>query len=276
MLISSVCRYEDFASDWYGSWARELKLHDGAAATGQLFQRKDWEWCAIARALEERGMLVAGKSGCGFAVGTEPLACAFAARGVHILATDQPMAPGESAWAANNEHAASLDALYHPTLIDQAVFQECVRFRPVDMRSLNTPWEQTFDFIWSSCSLEHLGTLEAGMSYVLEAMRLLKPGGIAVHTTEYNVSSNQETIEEGGNVIYRQQDLERLAGRLRRIACGLSRLDLYAGDGGPDMDFDYPPYFTHGRHHIKLLLGDYVATSILLIIRKGDAENQPT
>jgi SAM-dependent methyltransferase len=276
MLLSSVCRYEHFFSDWYQRWAPRLKLDRtdiDPNSTVALVQRKAWEWCAIAQALEERGMLVPGKSGCGFAVGTEPLASAFASHGVRILATDQPIQDGLTTWAAGNQHAASLEALYHPAIIDGETFRRNVRFRPVDMRDLALPWEEAFDFIWSSCSFEHLGTLEAGMQYVLDAMDLLKPGGLAVHTTEFNLSSNQETVEAGSNVIYRRQDLERLEGHLRRRACGLSQLDLHGGDHQHDIEFDYPPYFTHGRNHVKLLLDGYVATSVVIIIRKGRPED---
>ena len=111
------------------------------------------------------------------------------------------------------------------------------------------------------------------MTYVLKAMELVKPGGFAVHTTEFNLSSNLETIEEGNNVIYRRQDLERLDGRLRSLSCGLSQLDLYGGDHQYDVEFDYPPYSTHGRNHVKLLLDDYVVTSVIMIIRKGQPES---
>jgi SAM-dependent methyltransferase len=274
--MSSVCRYEHFFADWYQRWAPRLKLDRpdlDPNSTVALVQRKAWEWCAIAQAMEERGMLVPGKSGCGFAVGTEPLPSSFAARGVQILATDQPLTASVTPWATGNQHAASLEALYHPDIIDLETFERNVRFKPVDMRDLDLPWETTYDFIWSSCSLEHLGTLEAGMTYVLKAMELVKPGGVAVHTTEFNLSSNLETVEEGANVIYRRQDLERLDGRLRRLSCGLSQLDLYGGDHQYDIEFDYPPYFTHGRNHVKLLLDGYVATSVIMVIRKGQPEN---
>jgi hypothetical protein len=73
--------------------------------------RKAWEWCAIADALHQRGMLQPERTGAGFAVGTEPLASAFAARGVSILATD--LGTDEAGWINTNEHASSLDALFH-------------------------------------------------------------------------------------------------------------------------------------------------------------------
>jgi hypothetical protein len=276
MLASTVCRYEHFFSDWYERWAPRLKLNTpdiDPNAKDSVVQRKAWEWCAIAQALEEREMLRPGRSGCGFAVGTEPLPSAFAERGVSILATDQPLAGTANAWADSNQHAASLDALFKSDIIDAETFRKNVQFRPIDMRDLALPWPDKFDFVWSSCSFEHLGSLELGMTFVLTAMELVKPGGVAVHTTEFNLSSNVETVEHGFNVIYRQQDLERLDTRLRRLSCALSRLDLYGGDHQYDIEFDYPPYFTHGRQHVKLLLDNYVSTSVVLIIRKGHPED---
>lgn len=240
------------------------------AVAGSIVQRKDWEWCAIAQAIEERGMLEPGRSGCGFAVGTEPLSSTFAACGARILATDQPNENGTTRWSVGNQHAVSRQAVHHPEIIELADFNERVSFRPVDMRHLSLPWSEAYDFVWSSCSLEHLGSLEAGMNFIIDAMKLVKPGGIAVHTTEFNVSSNTTTVEFGSNVIYRRQDLETLDARLRAHSCGMSQLDLYCGDHQHDLEFDYPPYFTHGRQHIKLLLGGYVATSVLMIIRKGE------
>ena len=61
-----------------------------------------------------------------------------------------------------------------------------------------------FDFVWSVCSLEHLGSLEAGERFVMAAMRCLKPGGIAVHTTEYNLDATGPTLEDGPTVLYQR------------------------------------------------------------------------
>ena len=123
-----------------------------------------------------------------------------------------------------------------------------------------------FDFVWSSCSLEHLGSLEAGARFVLDSLSLLKRGGIAVHTTEFNCSSNERTVEVGGCVIYRRRDLEELACRVRRVGCWMEAWDFDPGDSEADVIFDYPPYYTHGRHHTKLLIDDYVVTSAVMII----------
>jgi hypothetical protein len=274
MLTSTICRYEHFQTDWYQKQATSLPLsHYGIDPVGapQRPHRKAWEWCAISQALAERGMLQAGRTGCGFAVGMEPLPSSFAAKGVAILATDQAATNEAEGWRATGQHAASLDALYRPELIDRPSFDQRVRFQPSDMRDLRLPWKERFDFLWSSCSIEHLGSLEAGMKFVEQAMQLLVPGGWAMHTTEINVASNDETLMTGDSLIYRQKDIEELDRRLRRIGCGLSRCDFYAGDHPFDLDYDVPPYGGPERQHIKLLLGGHVTTSMLLIARRGIA-----
>jgi SAM-dependent methyltransferase len=263
---------------WYVRWAEILKLEpDSLTLDGSVrnISRKAWEWCAIAAVLEERAMLEAGRTGLGFAVGNEPLPSAFARHGVSVLGTD--LASDEAGWALTGEHAKSAEHLFHPDLVDRSAFDRCVRFQPADMRDLTGFASASFDFVWSSCSFEHLGSLHAGIQFVLDAMRLVKPGGVAVHTTEFNVGSNTDTWESGGSVIYRKQDIEELGYRLRRTSSGLEQVDFEAGTHRYDIEYDYPPYFKHGRKHVKLLLGPHISTSILLVIRKGDEvdANQP-
>ena len=132
------------------------------------------------------------------------------------------------------------------------------------MRNLNLPWGETFDFLWSSCSIEHLGNLQAGMDFVKQAMGLLNPGGIAVHTTEFNVSSNDETLAEGPFVIYRKRDIEQLDYDLRRFDRALGRCDFFAGDHPADIEFDKDPFGgIQQLTNIKLSLGGHVATNII-------------
>jgi hypothetical protein len=194
---------------------------------------------------------------------------AFAAEGVSVLGTDLGL--DEGGWTSTNQHAASLEALYHPPIVSRETFASNVQFEPADMTDISTLSGKNFDFVWSSCAFEHLGSLGAGLHFVMNAMQLVKPGGFAVHTTEYNVSSNGETMTSGPNVIYRRRDIEDLGYALRGIGCALERPDFDAGSDRHDIEFDYPPYWINNRKHIKLLLGPYVATSVILVIKKGTA-----
>jgi len=123
-----------------------------------------------------------------------------------------------------------------------------------------------FDFVWSSCAFEHLGSLEAGLRFVKRTMDCLRPGGVAVHTTEFNLSSNTDTLEAGGTVLYRRCDIEALAAQLAAAGHELE-LDFDPGNGPADHHVDLPPY--QAELHLKLQIGSYVSTSFGLIIGKS-------
>jgi hypothetical protein len=126
----------------------------------------------------------------------------------------------------------------------------------------------TFDFIWSSCSFEHLGSLGAGLKFVEASSDLLKPGGIAAHTTEFNVSSDDDTWTSGETVLFRRRDIEELAERLASRSVILRKVNFDAGEHIFDREHDFPPWYVNGRQHVKLKLGDFVVTSILLVCEK--------
>jgi hypothetical protein len=145
-------------------------------------------------------------------------------------------------------------------------FVERVAFREVDMRVIPEDL-RGFDFLWSSCALEHLGGLPCGIDFVMNAMDCLKPGGVAVHTTEFNCESDDATVETGHSVIYRKRDLLALAGRLAAMGHTIEPFDFDLGDTEADHYVDEPPYA--GRTHLKLRLGGFTSTSFGLIIRKA-------
>ncbi len=263
MLKSVICRYEHFTTDWLKFWAKQI--HPDRKEVH--LHRKLWEFCAISQALYERGMLEQGRSGLGFAVGKEPLPSLFASFGVSVLATDLHKGAGTSFEAAG-QHAGALDDIFVPQLIARSDFNHRVRFEPADMRDLTRFPDASVDFVWSSCAMEHLGTLQAGAEFVLGTTRLLRPGGLSIHTTEYNVGSTRDTIECGQDVYYRSSDLQEIAANLRFHRCYLEPLDLDPGTDTYDLDYDAPPW-TRGRPHLKLILHGYVCTSALLIIAKS-------
>ena len=74
-----------------------------------------------------------------------------------------------------------------------------------------------YDFTWSSYALEHLGSLRRGLQFFEQQLECLGPGGVAAHTTEFNISSRLRTVRVGPNVAYRRRDIERLVRRMRRL-----------------------------------------------------------
>lgn len=284
VVRSMLCRQEDFSSSWYKRWKQ--RIANGAPtlkAEGQVvwgavwdgmkndktMHRKLWEWCVIAQALEERGLLTPDHKGIGFAVGLEPLASLFAVRGVELLASDFHGETANTNWGATGQLGNSLADIHWPGILDFKDFNSRVSYQNIDMRDLTQIPPVYFDFSWSSCSFEHLGSLEAGFEFLINSLKCLKRGGIAIHTTEFNVSSNEDTIEVGDSVIYRKKDIEAFDLRLRKLGCAIEALDFNAGSEQHDIAFDYPPFYTHGRQHIKLKLGEHVSTSMVIIIRKA-------
>ena len=261
MLRSQLCTEEQFRTSWHRKWIGKLGL------TPRL-HRKAWELCYIPQAFHERSMLGPGKRGLGFAVGSEPLPALFARLGCSILATDQERDAAEtSGWVATNQHADSLASLNRSGICPSEDFERLVCFLPVDMNQI-PPGLTGFDFLWSCCSFEHLGSIELGKRFVVNAMECLRPGGIAVHTTEFNVSSNTDTVDHSGTVIYRRQDIQALADELTSLGHEVAPLDFNSGKGFADHYVDLPPY--KQDIHLKLELAGYVTTSIGLIIRKGE------
>ncbi|MDL9999597.1 hypothetical protein QTI24_13340 [Variovorax sp. J22P240] len=281
-IASMICRQQDFSSEWYRRWTQQIAdaapdlPQDQVAVWGPVWQgmrgkwlhRKLWEWSAVAQALEERDMLRPGRAGIGFAVGQEPLPSLFAARGVDLVASDFHSDGSREAWAETGQLGDSLKTICWPKILSEAEFGACARYRNIDMRNLGEVPKEAYDFNWSSCSFEHLGSLEAGLQFLIDSLECLKPGGIAVHTTEFNVSSNDATVEIGDDVIYRRKDIEAFDLRLRGMGCGIESLNFDPGHEQHDLAYDFPPWYTHGRQHLKLKIHGFVSTSILLIIRK--------
>lgn len=101
-------------------------------------------------------------------------------------------------------------------------------------------------------------------------IKCLKPGGIAVHTTEFNVSSNSDTVDNKSTVIFRKCDFEEMAINLKFAGHSID-LDFTLGDGEADKFVATPPY-EHNAPHLKNLKKNYVKTSYGLVIQKKVTE----
>ena len=256
---SSLCKQADFLREHHLKWCKIIKREPE-------FHRKQWEFVYILESLEQRGMIGAGKRGLGFAVGTEPAPAALCSFGCEIVATDiNPEAGTEKGWTQGNQLCFGLDDLNREGVCDADTFRRLCSYRPVDMNDIPDDLRD-FDFNWSSCSFEHLGSIEKGLNFLKNQLKTLKPGGWAIHTTEYNISSNDDTLEEENCVIFRHRDIEKVVGELRAEGHHVEELDYSLGWLPYDYKVDIPPYDL--APHLRLQLSKYVCTSIGLIIRK--------
>jgi len=230
-------------------------------------RRKVWEYCYALQGLTEQLGLRAAQRGLGFGVGREPLPSVFAARGIDVVATDQSLESAQgTGWIRSKEHAADVEQLIHPKICAPEQLKKHASFRAVDMNAI--PDDLTgFDFLWSSCALEHLGSIELGLRFIERAMGCLKPGGVAVHTTEFNLVSNDKTVDDQGTVLFRKRDLEELARRLTAQGALVLPLNCHPGSEPLDHHIDVPPY--KWVPHLRLMLGRYATTSVGIIVKRG-------
>lgn len=260
--MSQLCTAAQFTQPEFWRWCRALNLFPHR-------HRKVWEFCYILSVLEASGALQAGARAIGFGVGREPVPALLAKLGLSVLATDLPHDASELAkWTTTDQHAGTLQALDHPAILPFDELRKRVAFRPVDMNAIPKDLRD-FDLCWSTCALEHLGSLEKGIEFIEASLSTLRPGGIAVHTTEFNISSNDKTIESPSLSIYRKCDIERLFQRLSSQGHRVAPLNLHLGSTVVDQHIDLPPY--NPDPHLKLRLMEFVTTSIGVTIQKVQA-----
>jgi len=262
--VSRLCRQEELETREYAHLCRELGI------APDHYERKNWEFFFVAQALSEERMLEKGRLGLGFGVGREKLVAYFAREGCKLLATDvEPDSAARKVWVESKQHCDGLQDLFSPGICDGETFRRHTRFEYVDMNRIPERLKQSrFDFTWSCCAFEHLGSIEQGKRFILDQMGCLRPGGIALHTTEFNLSSDVVTTERGPTVIFRKKDIEEMA-RLLRAEGHEIVIDYGVGNGVLDRYVDIPPYMSApDKRHLRLLLCQFVTTSIGLFIRK--------
>jgi len=260
--VIQLCTAEQMTGPLYDAWCR--KMH-----SPPRFSRKQWEFVYILEVLSRAGCLAPGKRGLGFGCGREPLVGLFASQGCDILATDLDAAQAnEKGWVDTGQHAGNQDLLFDRAreFCDREEFYRRVSFRNVDMNNIPKDLYGRYDFVWSACSFEHLGSLRHGMDFVREACRCLRPGGTAVHTTEFNLSSKTDTLETPSCSVYREGDIRKLAAELQAMGYELPGMNLNTGGNPVDRHIDVPPYGF--SPHLKLQLERFIITSVGLIIKK--------
>jgi SAM-dependent methyltransferase len=272
-LTGRLCRQSDIHQPWMRYWFSVLGIRPS-------YHRKPWENAFVLQALWEAGMLAPGRRGVGFAVGREQLPSILAAQGAEVLATDLDAGDVRAAsWASTNQNAGRVEDLHVPRVIGREDFLARCTFRAVDMNALPADLAGGFDFLWSSCSFEHLGSIERGLGFVEAAMACLKPGGVAVHTTEFRLDGDGPRRDHWETVLFGRAEMETLAARLAARGHAMAPIDYGPGRGLLDGYVDVPPF---GRHravgfapprppHLRLSVDGIPATSLGLVIRAGAA-----
>jgi 2-polyprenyl-3-methyl-5-hydroxy-6-metoxy-1,4-benzoquinol methylase len=269
-LAWQATQSEHFKTRWLLDTCKKLKI-------APLLHRKVWELAFILNTFEQTGKLQAGQRGIGFGCGEEDFPSYFASQGVSVLATDlAPDDPNATQWLQSRQHSVSRDKLFKPQLVSRTEFDRLVSFQNEDMTNISQSLSGGFDFCWSVCAFEHLGSIEKGLAFIENSMKLLRPGGVSVHTTEFNFQSNDDTVDNWPTVLFRKRDFEELASRLQQQGYIVPRLDFSVGEAPVDMFIDMPPY-PHDKNyyfesldpmHLKLMIDGFACTCYGLVVIK--------
>lgn len=253
--MSSIPNAIDWQQAWFQRWEQELHWSYPSAKHRKLF-----EFCVILETLEREGLLKYQKKGLGFGVGNEPVASILAKYKVKVLASDyDPETAKKHGWSSVHVGAAYRT----PEIIDEDAFNRYVSYREIDMNNIPNDVDG-FDFLWSSCSLEHLGSRQHGIEFVVNAMDCLNPGGIAVHTTEFSWGKGFDAYNLA---LYSEADLKNLRYCVESIGCTMDELSFASGNTPEDLYVSKEP---HGnvQPHLRLEIAGQKATSCLLVVRK--------
>jgi SAM-dependent methyltransferase len=269
-LKAKACTESDIRSPWVAFWTRELQM-------GVNYHRKCWELCYVPQILYNEGKLREGTRGLGFACGEEPLPSLFAKYGVEVVATDLEPARAEAqGWVKTNQHLSSFAKLRRRDICPDESRLEKIEGRYLDMNAIPADLHGQFDFCWSVCSLEHLGSIANGLNFIENSMLTLKPGGVSVHTLEFNINDG-DTVDNWPTVLFQKSNLLDVAERLKAKGFSVYDFDFDTGQGILDGFVDLPPFFEqqyplHNSHaHLKLSIDGFVCTSFGFIAKKPEA-----
>lgn len=171
--LNKVCRVGDAGNSlWRRSYA-DL----GFADDRQVFHRKVWEFNQALYGLRRLRRLAPQATALGIGCGHEELMYFFANRIARVIATDLY----EGSWIGGESDA---DVLAHPAKYAPFKYREDhLEVRRMDGLALDAE-TGTFDFVFCLSSIEHFGQLQDKLQALREMFRVLKPGGVAVLTTE--------------------------------------------------------------------------------------------
>lgn len=253
------CKVSDII-DWqdvdFQSTASLLRLSDKS--------RKMWEFIQVYRGLEHLGVLNPEAKGLGLGVGTEPLIYAFTNVCKEITATDLY---DSQTWTTA---AVSLNDVYAKSFLPYR--QDRLIVRNMSMTDIEYP-DESFDFVWSCCAIEHVNNFRELHRVYQEIHRVLKPGGIAALTTEFN-ATNLNSYEP--NMLFTDQYwIEQWFTGGNPVVQGLELLDhpdlsITPLPANEPLPRSQPPISS-----IQIYAYDIIINSLALFVRKNEDFSPP-
>ena len=258
--VCQPCTRAQFNEPVYARWAAEMQQP-------ALEDRRQWAEIFILQALERYGMLRPGAQGLG--VGARPWTgpAIMAARGCSLVVSDLRPSGDDSPATSPAALNAMVEDLRFPTICADDIFDRQVHARSATTTDLGAALT-AFDFAWSIGTLEHLGSIASAQSFMSDSIAALTLGGIAVHTTLLNSGSTMDTVDEASTVLFRRQDLERIAVDLVSRGHYVAQLAFDMGD--PPIEPESGAVLAPKDPELAAALDELCPVPFGLIVRRGD------
>ena len=250
--VSQLCTAAQFDEAAFLEIIQAMSLRPGRS-------RPHWEQAWIVSLLATEGLVATGKSGVAFDCGRERVGALLASRGVTVLGTGGDIVDDRAAEARRLQ-------LFYPEIVHIDDFDGLVSFAALDPREVRRLPPGVHDFCWSLGIPARLGSIDAALDFFESSLVTLRPGGLALHTFSFNLTSDAATWELPDLVVLRRRDIEALAARLAPAG---HRLLTFNTHPGLDTADETVKTEAHGAVGHRQRHGFAVVTSFGLAIRKA-------
>jgi Methyltransferase domain len=263
--LSKICD----AADWFDPEFQRViadELREPAR-----YHRKQWEFAMIFLTLEKLDYLDKNKVGLSMGGGCERVLYSIANKVKKLFVTD--LYSDENDWdTARTNDPKDFIISNKPFEVDDSKIEAI----SMDMRELKFD-DDSFDFCYSSCAIEHIGDYSDFITHLNEVYRVLKDGGIYVLTTEFLFSNN--TIKDKHNYYFSPSYLSNIILNSNLIPVydpfiGLTKHNINLPmPARPENYFSSEnsgtySFFCSNLPHVILLRGKHPFTSVSLILKK--------
>lgn len=250
--VSQLCTATQFSEGAFAEIA-------GAMALGTRLHRSIWEAVWIASVLATHGCVVPGKRALGLGVARERVAALLASRAVRVHA----IRLAETAEPHLSQQHAALQ-LFYPEILPIDDFDMLVSMEDGDALDPVRGIAADYDGVWSMGVLRRLDSVAVAGDFIRRSLDALRPGGVAAHTLDLNLSSEADGAV-AGHLSFHRAELDALVLRLVRDGYEVLPVNLYPGHDAADAIVDAPPF---GLPHLKVLAGLATVGSFGLAIRR--------
>jgi SAM-dependent methyltransferase len=262
------------AADWFQPDILEIIANELREVP--RFHRKQWESAMIFLALRRLGKLQPESTGLSMGGGKELILYALAQHVRQLVVTD--LYDTQTDWdCAKTDDPDTFIRHNKPFPVDD----ERLKALRMDMRDLHFP-DRSFDFCYSTCAVEHIGTREDFLRHFNEVARVLTDDGVYVFTTE--VSYGDQTIKDEHNYVFSLRDLyeifaesDLVPGEEFDAAVTHHKINYPLPSNLKNLAYFHPQLFAEQllqeAPHIQLMRGKHPFTCGIFVMRKRRASD---